>query len=792
MEDSFVSIMLTQKFDFLELLSLKITQEDIYKLYKSPYGILAGRVIANNGFGVPNAKVSVFIPLNSEDESDDIIRTIYPYKSVNDLNEDGVRYNLLEDEVQSSCHVVVGTFPSKRKVLDNDEYQYVYEKYYKFTTTTNESGDYLIYGVPAGYQICHMDVDLSDIGFLSIKPYDLIAAGYNENLFFSNTKFNAGTDLDSLVQIQSLNTSVYIKPLWGNSEIEEIGINRLDFKIPIQLTPTSLFVGSIFTDQRKNAIARNCRPRARMGNNCELGTGVGRVEIIRRISEESNIVEFVGLGKNSEINNYGVWAVPIPMNLNRVVTDEFGNLIPSEDPTVGIPTSAKIRCRISMNEFNSNYTLRTANYLVPNMYNRFEFGDDTLDEDFFELQWRKVYTVSNYIPRYQKNKNDENKNFIGIKNIGQCETNSPFPYNRADFNFNPLYVVLCIIVSVIAELANIVDLITNVTLTCDGVEYEPDDWGDCVKTTLAEQLGVIVYEFYNDWINGTLYAPLFKYKVRFKKTGKTYELFCDYDCREISGTGSSDPHYKNRCKDAYIVDRNEFDTSPTYFDSDEATEIIAPPTGRGVIIEKDNFLYYSARHDVEIDDENAPDLTVDGDGNGKDQLLFATNIIPLGSSVNCDIDGVPFFFNQLEATTYRERETTDDLFELQGCSGVNPNSINQQMFLNMCQIGMDILTDDEDGINPTEMDADNSILREYLCTNFPYYTSTNIFSYSSDTYTVINADGDSIDITNDVCVNCDDNSNYIRRLHPYYFYFGLKQGNTAWDLANQKYFQQCN
>jgi hypothetical protein len=64
----------------LEVLSLKITQEDAYKMYSSNYGVLVGRVLANDGFGVPNAKVSIFIENNDIDETnkEDII---YQYSS---------------------------------------------------------------------------------------------------------------------------------------------------------------------------------------------------------------------------------------------------------------------------------------------------------------------------------------------------------------------------------------------------------------------------------------------------------------------------------------------------------------------------------------------------------------------------------------------------------------------------------------------------------------------------------------------------------------------------------------
>jgi hypothetical protein len=46
----------------------------------SNYGVLVGRVLANDGFGVPNAKVSIFIENNDIDETnkEDII---YQYSS---------------------------------------------------------------------------------------------------------------------------------------------------------------------------------------------------------------------------------------------------------------------------------------------------------------------------------------------------------------------------------------------------------------------------------------------------------------------------------------------------------------------------------------------------------------------------------------------------------------------------------------------------------------------------------------------------------------------------------------
>jgi hypothetical protein len=42
-----------KKFDFIEVLSLKLSQEDAYRKFCSDYGVIVGRVSVNNGFGVP-------------------------------------------------------------------------------------------------------------------------------------------------------------------------------------------------------------------------------------------------------------------------------------------------------------------------------------------------------------------------------------------------------------------------------------------------------------------------------------------------------------------------------------------------------------------------------------------------------------------------------------------------------------------------------------------------------------------------------------------------------------------
>jgi len=71
-----INVQLDQEFEFLEILSLKIQQTDIYTRSCADYGVLVGRVTANNGFGVPNARVSIFIPIEQVDESNRVIKIV--------------------------------------------------------------------------------------------------------------------------------------------------------------------------------------------------------------------------------------------------------------------------------------------------------------------------------------------------------------------------------------------------------------------------------------------------------------------------------------------------------------------------------------------------------------------------------------------------------------------------------------------------------------------------------------------------------------------------------------------
>jgi hypothetical protein len=475
-ENKNIQIKIDQNFDILEVLSLKISQEDLYNTFCANYGVVVGRVIANNGFGVPNAKVSVFVPISSEDEQNELITQLYPYKTSVSKNGN-TRYNLLLSEATCNLNRPVGTFPTKTELLENDIWLEIYDKYYKFTTSTNNSGDYMIFGVPTGNQTLHMDVDLSDMGLISIRPYDMTKAGYSERLFDSSVDFKIGDNLDELVQIKTGNISTNVIPFWGDPETCEVGITRVDFDINQKIELTSTFMGSVFTDNAKNSLNKNCNPRNNQGENENLQTGSGTIKAIRvsdyKKTDWYTKGEITPLSLETyedsdlEIDDDGTFVCILPMNVGHMITDEYGNLTPSDDPQKGIATKGLYRFAMNLNENKGGRVRRTATAIFPSLGTQFDgsrgivngslkvgtqdqkFTDnieqyrnidpvkdinyDTIKKDFHTFEWKQIYTISQYIKKYKKGGN--RFSFLGLKNT-DVGPNNPLPYNNIIYKPN--------------------------------------------------------------------------------------------------------------------------------------------------------------------------------------------------------------------------------------------------------------------------------------------------------------------------------------------------------------------
>ena len=386
--DKAIKVNLQQDFESINILSLKILQSDVYNRQCSDYGVIVGRVFVNGGFGLPNARVSIFIPLSDEDALNPVISELYPYQSISDVSADGYRYNLLPKEPSYEGHVATGTFPTKEEALLDQSYIEVYDKYYKYTTRTNESGDYMIFGVPLGTQTVFMDCDLSDVGCFSFGPQDLIQAGAATENQVDGNKFKSSTNLSELPQIKTLNKIIEIAPLWGEPEICQLGITRADFDLTseanIRIEPKATFMGSVISTTEDDAQKISCKPRNNTGNLCELVAGPGQILAIRQTIKNDEfglpILEEYKLEQGGKvIDGDGVYLVNVPMNLDYVYTNEFGEQAISTDPTLGVPTKGKYRFKFKWdNEGGLQNEIQRANYFVPNIK---EHGWDTSDYD---------------------------------------------------------------------------------------------------------------------------------------------------------------------------------------------------------------------------------------------------------------------------------------------------------------------------------------------------------------------------------------------------------------------------
>jgi len=144
-----------------------------------------------------------------------------------------------------------------------------------------------------------------------------------------------------------------------------------------------------------------------------------------------------------------------------------------------------------MDKTNNDKRLRQrGKYLVPNMTGNYEFGTydinnsppfkineqlstatvgtpysaDTTNqynylEDFFTFRWKKVYTIRQFIGRYQKSKKDGRRTFIGIKDIEDAEGVNKFPFNRLDTHVHPFYSMNCLLLNFIGIIYGLINVI---------------------------------------------------------------------------------------------------------------------------------------------------------------------------------------------------------------------------------------------------------------------------------------------------------------------------------------------
>lgn len=375
-----VRIKLEQDFDSLDVLSLKITSQDVYPKSCSTFGVVIGRVSLNQGFGVQNAKVSVFIPITEDDKLRNEIVELYPFESINDTYPNGVRYNLLPRvrNENNPSHRAVGNFPHITDFVHYPQYVEIMEKYYKYTTTTNDAGDFMIYGVPVGSHNIIMDFDVFDTTSMDLTANDLVEqttmSGSIESLtalinssadeteetinankvpnfiYLGNNNYEVDVkvNIDEMPNIFHENKQIIVSPFWGDSGVCDVGITRCDFKINFKYTPTAVFFGFIHTPtpgfviKNDYTISNNQLEINGYDKNAQKVSGdiypMAEMEIVvYRLDDDLTLGSRKRLGVFKASRYNGVFKLTLPMYMDYHITDEFGSLVPTNNTKNGLP-----------------------------------------------------------------------------------------------------------------------------------------------------------------------------------------------------------------------------------------------------------------------------------------------------------------------------------------------------------------------------------------------------------------------------------------------------------------------
>jgi hypothetical protein len=114
--------------------------------------------------------------------------------------------------------------------------------------------------------------------------------------------------------------------LWGDPAVCQIAVSRADFDLRdnanIDIQPTSVFMGSMFSSPDNMRVRPGCRPKDNLGNLCDLTTGPGQILALRQtINIDSNglpILEVYQLEQaGNVIDGDGTWIIILQMNLEK-------------------------------------------------------------------------------------------------------------------------------------------------------------------------------------------------------------------------------------------------------------------------------------------------------------------------------------------------------------------------------------------------------------------------------------------------------------------------------------------
>lgn len=331
-DDFFVNIKLNRTFSTLDTLNIYNNLVNSSPTQEANTGVVFGRLMAlqsikdseGNNIRIPlrNTPIGIFNP------SDD-----YPISSSVSDNGDRLFLNVKESSVQNDYFNIESFDFDKNELLRSASQFTEVPEQYKYITTTNDEGEFVIYDAPIGSQIAVFEVDLLKQGLTR----DEIA------LNFFQFPPDSDAILDQIPNFSFKQFPINIVPSWGTIQT---GYTELDITVNMDLRKwTTYFFPpvSVAALNLEQAVASNGGNSAKievrdMSKEGYPKTNIKLAEIHNDLDKVSNQqlnwhLEFSQIKNKAEYFKFGCPIIKLPAN----VYDPNGYKTDSN----GIPTNKK-------------------------------------------------------------------------------------------------------------------------------------------------------------------------------------------------------------------------------------------------------------------------------------------------------------------------------------------------------------------------------------------------------------------------------------------------------------------
>lgn len=244
-DDMFANIKLSRTFNTLDTLSIYNKPVNSIPQQEATTGILFGKLQAiqtlkdevGNNIKIPlrNVPIGIFNPTEE-------------FQAPMSLDENGDRFfmNLRESSIQSEYFNVESFTSDTRYLKSQSDFLTVPEKF-KYITTTNENGEFVIYNAPVGSQTLVLEVDLFKQGLTK------------DEIILNNFPFptNDDSNIGEFPCYNYQQIPVDVVPAWGNvqSGYTEVNVN---INLDLRKWATYIFPPASFGNEKlETTVAKN-------------------------------------------------------------------------------------------------------------------------------------------------------------------------------------------------------------------------------------------------------------------------------------------------------------------------------------------------------------------------------------------------------------------------------------------------------------------------------------------------------------------------------------------------------